>query len=126
MRIPPKPVYCCFSFSHLFAQYPQSENVQQSYILQRLKLWFHFCFQVSGFFSRPDVDQGSGKLAVQQSLESIAANIKWLERYGGTVYEWLTHPSFKAPQQGTATRHRMQKPKYLSYDEMIEEKYGRP
>lgn len=81
---------------------------------------------MSGFFARPDVDQGSGKLAVQQSLESIAANIKWIERYGGKVYEWLTHSSFKAPQQGTTTRHRKQKPKYLSYDEMIVEKYGRP
>lgn len=81
---------------------------------------------MSSFFARPDVDQGSGKLAVQQSLESIAANIKWIERHGDRVYEWLIPQSFKAPQQGTTTRHRMQKSKYLAYDEMMMENYGRP
>ena len=46
-----------------------------------------FWFQVSEFFDK--VKQGSGERAVRQSLESIEANIKWINNHATAVNNWF-------------------------------------
>lgn len=45
------------------------------------------CLQVKSFFDK--VDHGSGDRAVQQSLESITANIRWIKNPRRTVLDWI-------------------------------------
>ena len=68
---------------------------------------------MKNFFDSKPV--GSGKLAVKQSLESIAANRKWIRDHGAQVVSWLdSFPSVTERRHFQATY----------YDEMY--KYGRP
>lgn len=60
-------------------------------------------------------DQGSGELAVRQSLESIDANIKWIKDHAPKVVAWFEH--FLNQRAGQHVQAAL-------YDEMY--KYGRP
>jgi len=84
-----------------------------------LTLIFFCPLQVAAFFA--GVDQGSGKLAVQQSLESIDANIKWIKQHGPKVNAWIERFLRSEHQPGN---NHFKHPTY--YDEVMMEKYGRP
>ena len=58
---------------------------------------------------------GSGKLALEQSLEKIAANIKWIRYHSATVIGWLDNFSSNTARRNFQATY---------YDQM--HNYGRP
>ncbi|XP_068711670.1 endoplasmic reticulum aminopeptidase 1-like isoform X2 [Montipora foliosa] len=72
---------------------------------------------VKTFFDK--VDRGSGDRAVQQSLESINANIKWIAQHQPKVLSWIER--FLSNKDA----HVKRRPCYDNMSSM-REKYGRP
>ena len=78
---------------------------------------------MSEFFA--GVDQGSGELAVRQSLESITANIKWVKDHAGQVNAWFEKfLEDNGNKDNNIRRSHVQDFHATYYDEM--DKYGRP
>lgn len=72
--------------------------------------------QVISFFANEP--KGSGERALQQSMESISANIKWMDNNQPIVSQWI---------QRYVDRREGSNMKLAYYDEiMMMEKYGRP